>query len=220
MPKEKDPDSLPQKTADEVAQNFFGAGQDKASNRAAVRQWLLAAVVCAVLIPSLFYLRFGEVSGLGWGTTVFFVFFCILAAIGLYFRTRPEFHTSVRLRGDWLDRVSALWLVCCVFGPLFGWMLTSILPLTPATWRGLYGLRVFLAAGLPLLTALPLLRYVRGKAALITLPILVVVTLLPILSVVNVGRDLRDGPVVRQVQGPDAPELYLQHTDQSLSSVK
>jgi hypothetical protein len=217
---EKDPEPSPEETADLVAKSFFGAGTDEASNKAAIRQLLLGAFACAVLIPLLFYFRFGEVGGLGWGTTIFFVFFCLLAAVGLYFRSRPEYHTPVRLRGDWLDRIGALWLVCCVFGPLFGWMLTSALPLTPTTWRILYGLRAFLAVGLPLLTALPLIRYLRGRATLVALPILVVVTLLPIWSAVNVSRDLWEGPVVRQVQPADLPELYLQHTDQSLGSVK
>jgi hypothetical protein len=219
MPPENKSNPPPKETADRVAKSFFGV-TDEASNKTAIRQLLLGAIECAVLIPLLFYLRFREVGGLGWGTTIFFVFYCLLAAIGLYFRSRPEYHTPVRLRGDWLDHIGAFWLVACVFGPLFGWMLTSALPLTPFTWRGLYGLRVFLAVGLPLLTALPLTRYLRGKSTLIALPILVVVTMLPIWSAVNVSRDLWEGPVVRHSQTLDAPELYLQHTDQSLGSVR
>jgi hypothetical protein len=219
MSPEKDSPPSPKETADQAARSFFGV-TDEASNKNTIRQLLLGAIECAVLIPLLFYMRFGEVGGLGWGTTIFFVFYCLLAAISLYFRSRPEYHTPVRMRGDWLDHIGAFWLVACVFGPLFGWMLTSTLPLTIATWRGLYGLRVFLAIGLPLLTALPLTRYLRGKATLIALPILVVITMLPIWSVVNVSRDLWEGPIVRQIQSADAPELYLQHTDQSLGSVR
>lgn len=220
MSKENDPEPDPQETADQVARSFFGVGTDAASQKTAIRQLLFGAIICAGVIPLLFYLRFGEVGGLGLGTTVFFVFHCLLAAIGLYFRSRPEYHTPVRLRGDWLDYIGAFWLVCCVFGPLLGWMLTSALPLTAAFWRGLYGLRFFLAAILPLLTALPLTRYLRGRATLIAIPILVVVTLLPIWSVVNVSRDLWEGPVVRQVQSTHQTELYLQHTDQSLGMEK
>jgi len=220
MPPVNKSDPTPKETADQVAKTFFGVDSDEASQKKAIRQLLLGVVECAVLIPLLFYLRFGEVGGLGWGTTVFFVFYCLLAAIGLYFRSRSEYHTPVRLLGDWLDRIGAFWLVCCIFGPLLGWMITSALPLTVASWRGLYGIRVFLAIGLPLLTALPLTRYLRGKATLIALPILVVVTMLPIWSVVNVSRDLWEGPVVRHVLASDALELYLQNTDQSLGSVK
>jgi len=220
MPKENKSTPPTKETADQVAKTFFEVDSDEASQKYAIRQLLLGAVECAVLIPLLFYLRFREVGGLGWGTTVFFVFYCLLAAIGMYFRSRPEYHTPVRLRGDWLDRIGTFWLVCCVFGPLLGWIITSALPLTVASWRGLYGMRVFLAIGLPLLTALPLTRYLRGKATLIALPILVVVTLLPIWSVANVSRDLWEGPVVRHILASDASELYLQNTDQSLGSVK
>jgi hypothetical protein len=220
MPPQKESNPSSKETADRVAKSFFGVGSDEASNKTAIRQLLLGVVECAVLIPLLFYLHFGEVGGLGWGTTIFFVFYCLLAAIGLYFRSRPEYHTPVRLRGDWLDHVGAFWLVCCVFGPLFGWMITSAFPITIATWRGLYGLRVFLAVCLPLLTALPLTRYLRGKATLIALPLLVVVTMLPIWSAANVSRDLWEGPVVRQIQTVDRPELYLRYTEQSLGYVK
>jgi hypothetical protein len=77
---------------------------------------------------------------------------------------------------------------------------------------------VFLAACLPLITALPLLRYLRGKSILIGLPLLLLVTLLPIWSVAKVSRDLWEGPTIRQVQSVDNPpetinELYLKYTD-------
>jgi hypothetical protein len=220
MPPDNNSSSSQKETADRMAKFFFGVGTDDASQKTAIRQLLLGAIICAASIPLLFYLRFGEVGGIGWGTTIFFVFYCLLAATGLYFRSKPEYHTPVPLRGDWLDHIGAFWLVCCVFGPLLGWIFTSAFPLTATSWRILYGLRVFLAAALPLLTALPLIRYLRGKTTLIALPILVVITMLPIWSVVNVSRDLWEGPVARQVQGTDVPELYLQHTDQSLKNIK
>jgi hypothetical protein len=209
----------PTETARKVARTFFGVDSDDVvSRQKAIRQLLVRAVVFAVLVPLLFYLKFGEVGPLGWGTTIFFVVYCLLAATGLYFLPKPEYHTPVALHGDWADRLGAFWLVSCAFGPFFGWILTSILPLTAASWRWVYGLRVLLAAGLPLITALPLTRYLRGKAVLVALPILLIVTLLPIWSAVNVSRDLWEGTVVRQVQSVDNPAvtvkgLYLQHTD-------
>ena len=212
--------ATPQETADRMAETFFGVGPDKVSRQRAIRQLLLGAVACAVLIPLLFYWRFGEVSGLGWGTTVFFIVYCLLAAIGLYFRPRTEYHTPVRLRGDWADRVGAFWLVSCAFGPFLGWIITSAFPITMASWRWLYALRVILAAGLPLVTALPLTRYVRGKATWVALPLLVAITMLPIWSAVNVSRDLWEGPIVRQVQSTGHSEVYLQHTEQSLGFAK
>lgn len=210
----------PQETSRKVAETFFGVTGDKASRQKTIWQLLAGALACAVLIPALFYMKFGEIEGLGWGTTVFFVVYCLLAAIGLYFQPLTDYHTPVRLRGDWVDRVGAFWLVSCVFGPFFGWVITSAFPLTVASWHMLYGLRVFLAVGLPLITALPLTRYLRGKATWVALPLLVVVTMLPIMSAVNPSRDLWNGPVVRQVQSTGKYELFLQYTEQTLGVKK
>lgn len=194
-----------------MAQAFFGVGPGKDSRQQAIRQWLLGAAESLVLIPLLFYLRFGEVGGLGWGTTVFFVAYCLLAAVGLYYQPQTEYHTPVQLRGDWVDRVGAFWLASCTFGPLFGWIITSAFPITVDSWRWLYGLRALLAIGLPLITALPLTRYLRGKAIWVAMPLLIILTLLPIWSAVDVGRDLWAGPIVR-----GDSELYLPYTQQSL----
>jgi hypothetical protein len=127
--------------------------------------------------------------------TVFFVAYCVIAAVGLFFRPRTEFHTTVKLRGDWRDKVGAFWLVACAFGPFFGWIATNVLPVTAHSWVWVYGLRVFLAAVLPLITAIPLTRYIQGKAAWVSLPLLILVTLLPVSSAFNASRDLFDGPV-------------------------
>jgi len=208
----------PPTIAKRIGRIFFGASADPAADRRAIRQWLLGAIESAVLIPAIFYWRFGEVSGLGWGTTFFFVVYCLLSAIGLYFLPRPEFHTPVPLRGDWLDRIGAFWLVACVFGPLAGWFLSALFPLTVDSWRWIYGLRIVLAAFLPLITALALTRYVRGKAGWVALPLLVEVTLLPIWSVVRVSQDYLRGPIIRQVEAAGVPEFYLPYTAQALRS--
>ena len=206
--------------ADDVARRFFGIDPKQVSWERAAAQYLLGALESAVLIPALFQLRFGEVGPLGWGTTVFFVAYCLLTAIGLFFRPRTEFHTAVPLRGDWLDHVGAFWLVSCAFGPFLGWICTSALPITPGSWRWVYGLRVILAAGLPIITAIPLTRYVRGKAAWVSLPLLIGVTLLPIWSAVRVSQDLRDGPRSVAVATTTQPRLVLPHTGQRLSPAR
>jgi hypothetical protein len=210
----------PQEISDNIARSFFGVEPDPAARKTAAIHLLIEAAVCAVLVPALFYLNFGEVGDLGWGMTVFCVAYCILAAVGLYFGVRPEYHTTVQLRGGWADRVGAFWLVSCAFGPFFGWVLTSIVPLTVTSWRWVYGVRFFLAAGLPIITALPILRYVRGKAARVALPLLLGVTMLAIWSVVNVGRDLLNGPVMQQVHSSGQIEMVLKFTAQSLGVIR
>lgn len=210
----------PDAAARQIAKTYFGVGDDAASNRYAVRRLLFGALEVAALIPALFFLRFGEVGGLGWGMTIFFVAYCLLAAIGLQFRSKARYHTPIVARGDWVDWIGAFWLVSCAFGPLFGWIATSAIPLTESDWRWLYMLRVVLAAGVPLLTAVPLTRYLRGKATHLALPILVVVTMLPIWSVVGVSKDLWEGPIVTEVQGSSQPVLYLPHTDRRLERTR
>lgn len=189
------PEEAPaQAAAADAAGKYLGIDADPASRRRAAIQFFLGAVQSAVFIPLLFKLRFGEVGPLGWGTTVFFAAYCLLAAVALFFRQLPQYHTKVAMRGDWTDKVGAFWLVACTFGPLFGWIATSVLPVTAGSWHWVYGLRAFLAAGLPLITAIPLTRYVRGKAAWVSLPILIIITLLPVSTAVRVTQDLRDGP--------------------------
>ena len=158
-----------------------------------------------VLVPLIFYLRFGFVGPLGWGTTVFFAAYCLLAAVGLRFLVRPEYHTPVALRNDWVDRVGAFWLVACAFGPLFGWALASAFELSAENWRWLYWGRVGLSVGLPVLTALPLLRYVRGRGAPLMLALLLGVTALPVWSAWATLRDLRSGPVSAPAESASAP---------------
>ncbi len=193
-------------TAEQVARHIFRAGATPQERGRAIRRWLLGAVWVAVLVPLLFFLRFGTVPPVGWGVTVFLAALCLLVAVGLYFLRRPKYHTPVPLRGDWADRVGAFWLLACAFGPLLGWLLTALPPLTVDSWRWLYAGRVALSMGLPVLTALPLLRYARGRGALIMLALLGGVTLLPILSAWNVAWDLWAGPA----------GLYLAHTAQAL----
>ena len=188
------PEKIPELAADAVIQDVLKLPNDPASLRHWAGQYLIGAVEVWLLVPFIFKLRFGEVGPLGWGTSVFLSVYCILSAIGLLFRYKPEYHTKVALKGDWKDRVGAFWLVACVFGPFFSWVLVNVVPITASTWQGVYWLRVFLAAGLPLLTALPLFRYVRGKAALVSLPMLVIVTLIPVSTAFNSVQDLREGP--------------------------
>ena len=206
----------PQETSDRVAKGYFRI-KDEDSQRHTIGQLLMGAVELAALVPLLFYLRFRTVGPLGWGTTIFFVVYCLLAAVGLYFRPRTEYHSPVALHGGLADRLGGFWLVSCAFGPFLGWVVTTgVFPITLNSWQWLYGLRVFLAAGLPIITALPLTRYVRGKSTWIALPVLVCVTLLPISSAMNVSLDLWEGPVAQEAQSTAQPQLYLKHTERSL----
>lgn len=87
-------------------------------------------------------------------------------------------------------------------------MLLSFLPVTLASWRWIYGGQVFLSVVLPIVTGLPLLRYVRGRAALIMLALLLIITSLPVLSARSSFLDLVEGPVVHETPAGE----YLPYT--------
>ncbi|HEY6806672.1 MAG TPA: hypothetical protein VI306_24045 [Pyrinomonadaceae bacterium] len=184
------------RAAHNLARKFFLTETDPESIRKAVRRWLVAIPWVVVLIPAIFWLRFGAVTPLGWGLTIFFVVYCLLSAIGLHFLIRPEYHTPVVYKNDWIDRIGAFWLVACALGPLFGWMLTTGFWITANSWQWFYGGRVLLAIVLPVITSFALLRYVRGHGAPLMLALLVGVTALPVWSGWATLIDLKNGPVV------------------------
>ena len=159
----------------------------------------MGALVSAIAIPALFFLRFGTVNDFGWGFTIFMVVLCLLSAAGIYFADKPHYHSPVPLKGDWLDWLGAFWLVACAFGPLAGWLLTESGAPTLDSWRWQFAGRTLFAIILPVITALPLTRYARGNATLIASVLLIGVTALPVLSSVAYAMDLAEGPVVRQL---------------------
>jgi len=191
----QDDDTEPQlpEPAAGIARGFFGAGSSRRSLERAARRMWWGALWAAVLIPLLFWLRFGEVGPLGWGLTLFFIAYCAVTGVGLYFLPRPEYHTPVKLKSATSGRIGAFWLVACTFGPLVGWVATEAFTLTAESWHVLYGFRVFVAGIAPVMTMLPLVRYVRGRSALIAVPLLAGITALPVYSTVNTARDLLEG---------------------------
>jgi hypothetical protein len=206
--------------ARKIERGSLDVADEQASDKGDIRHWLLGIGWIIVLIPLIFFLRFGHVGPMGWGLTVFLVVLSLLISVGIFFRGRPAYHTPVGVRGGWLDRIGALWLVACAFGPAFGWALTAF-PLTHSTWRWMYGGQVLLAVVLPSVTALPLLRYVRGRGAPIMLALLIGVTALPVWSGWAALRDLTAAPV-RQTAHPTSPGTqvdsawHLPHTGRVL----
>jgi hypothetical protein len=191
-------DQPPERTAKQKAkrdlEKIFSGSDPVFLNRDS-RRWLLGIVWSFLLIPAIFYLQFGVVGPLGWGLTIFLSVVCLLIAGGFHFQLRPQYHTPVAMKNDWLDRIGSLWLVVCGFGPLLGWVLINVFTLTLANWQWLYWARVILSIVLPVLTMLPLLRYARGPGAPIMLAILLGITALPIWSGWTTLRDLQSGPV-------------------------
>ena len=182
---------------------------DPEENRRSARSFLIAAVWAAVLIPGLFFLEFGEIDAFALSFTGFVVVLCLLVALGFAIPDRPAQQAQVAAgetraagKGGALNYVGAFWLLACAFGPLFGWLLTaSAFPLTEGNWWWRYAARVALSIGLPVLTALPLFAYVRGRYWHVALLLLFGLTTLAAWSGLNTLRDLREGPSARQTTG-------------------
>src|SRR5205085_6847027 len=188
----------PLATAEKGGGSDGGAKDDAAENRRLANGYLIAAAYAAVYIPALFYLRFGEINAFALSFTGFMVLLCLLVALGYAVQNTPDYQTPVRAKGGVLDYVGGFWLVACAFGPLFGWLMTApVFELTEGNWRWRYVVRVVLSLGLPVLTALPLFRYVRGKYWYVMVMLLFGLPTLAAWSGLNTLLDLREGPVSR-----------------------
>ena len=176
-----------------ILARYFKVASIKGDNRELVKRFVLGAVWAAVLVPLLFYLKFGTLNWFSISFTIFLVVLCLLFALGFYLQTKTECHTPVPMEGNLADRIGAFWLVACAFGPFFGWIITAFPP-SETSWKWQYLARASLGVILPVITAVPLVPYARGKAALIAIPLLVAITAFPVLSCFWVLSDLHDGP--------------------------
>src|SRR5437588_628341 len=201
------PAARARENAAEAARTYFGSENNPESNRRSARAFLMGAAQAAVIIPILFYLQFGVIDSFALSFTGFVVVLCLLVALGYYAPDKPEYQTTAARKSGPLGYVGAFWLVACAFGPFFGWLITAPeFPVTEDNWFWRYAVRAVLSVGLPMLTALPLVVYVRGKFWYVALLLLVCVTSLSVWSGANTLRDLREGPAVKQSTGYyDAP---------------
>jgi hypothetical protein len=149
--------------------------------------WLLipkaatGIALSVIIILARFWFEFGEIPMFAVGFCVFVATLQILLIVGLRFVRRTEVYTIVEPRNDWIDKVGAWWLMACAFGALFGWLAGTMAVSYPEQWRIFYLLKTLLTIFLPIATMVPNLRYISRNAAYIQVPILVSVTILPIL---------------------------------------
>jgi MFS family permease len=186
-------------TKDEEAKEAIRQAQKYAADRFRIgklsnRQmfWrIIYGLPWTLLILPIFYVE-TESIGFTLGAFGILVGFLLLVAFGFYIADEPQFHTTVAFKNDWLDKLGALWLVAICFGPIVGYLISLFQP-TLKSWRWQFSARIFLAAVLPVLLSLPLYRYARGKTALLAVPLLIGLTLLPCLTIYWTARDLAAG---------------------------
>ena len=175
-----------------ILARYFNVASIRNDSRQLAKRFLFGAIWSAVLTPLLFFLKFGSINWFSISFTIFLVVLCLLFALGLFIQNQPEYQTNVPMERSLADRVGAFWLIACAFGPFFGWLVTAFPP-TEASWKWQYLGRAFFAVILPVITAVPLVPYARGKSALIAIPLLLFITALPISSCLWVLADLNDG---------------------------
>jgi hypothetical protein len=198
MPQSLPHNQIAEQQRERILSDYFKVASISGDNRELIKRFLLGGLWSAILTPLLFYLWFGTVDWFAIGFTIFLAALCLLFALGLFFQTKTEYHTNVPIEGSIADRIGGFWLVACAFGPFFGWIITAFPP-TENSWKWQYLARAFLSVVLPVITAVPLVPYVRGKAALIAIPLLLIITALPISSCLWVLGDLHDGRVNIQI---------------------
>jgi ABC-type polysaccharide/polyol phosphate export permease len=160
---------------------IFGGMNVEASLWVLLPKAFFSILLSAVLFLIIFWLRFGELPPFAWGFALFLITMQILIITGLRFLNRPDVHTQPPARNDWIDKIGAWWLMACAFGAFFGWICGQLAVWFPDYRQFFQIAKVIFTIVLPVLTMLPNLRYISKNAAYIQVPILVLVTLLPIL---------------------------------------
>jgi hypothetical protein len=162
-------------------QNFFGDINAEASLWVLVSKAAASIVFSFVLVLIIFWLQFGEIPGLAYGFGIFLVVFQILMILGLRFADRPAIDVENRVKYRWIDLTGAWWLVACAFGAFIGWIAGYLAQGYPRHKEAFQIAKVVFTIVIPVLTMLPNFRYIRKNAAFIQVPIIIIVTLLPVL---------------------------------------
>ena len=151
--------------------------------RATASLWLLiprialGIVMSGLLITLAFYLQFGEINTYTFLLVIVAAGFQILVVVGTRFRRRTDLASTAK-EGRF-DIVGAFWLVAVLFGAMLGWFTADFANAYPNSAVAFHVATVVLTIVLPILTSLPNYRYVTTRNAHITLPLLIVVSLLP-----------------------------------------
>jgi hypothetical protein len=152
--------------------------------------WVLIPSAAAMILFNnivfifLFWLRFGVINEFIFGFCLLFTAAQILGIVGARFSRQDDYHAQ-KSTGSWTDYIGAWWLLACFLGPAFGWFCEMLADSFSDNWQAFHYAKVFFTIFLPVFTMLPLVRYVKGKAATIQIPMLFLVTLLPVFFGLN-----------------------------------
>ncbi len=108
------------------------------------------------------------------------------------FKESSAENTTVKQMGRFGKILLFIWFFSPV-GALIGWILTDLIDITLSNWRTLFAIRATFVL-VPLICALPLFRYVRGRTKYVGLAIIACWTALPVLTGLQSAVDLLRGP--------------------------
>jgi hypothetical protein len=167
---------------------------------------LVTIPLSSAVILFLFRVGLGQFETVGIGVAAFF------ALVQLGFLVVPPLTTRARrdgklgsvagtppLASSRLDALAVVWLLAIPFGPVIGWVATNSFAVTASNWRLLLGIRATVCILVPLLGALSMLRFVRGKTAGLAAAILGVGTVFPMFAGRAAAMDLMNGARWEQV---------------------
>jgi hypothetical protein len=163
----------------------------------------------ALFVPAVFWFRFGN---LRFGLAV--AGFLLLLVLGVQFlpelnrKYGPE-QTALKVKPGPFDALGVVWILAIPFAPFLAWVIGSLSTVNAHTWRWVLGTRAFLCVALPPTCALPLLRYVRGRAAPYSLLILFLGTMFPVSSGWPAAADFIRGPSWEAVDVASSLRVHL-----------
>lgn len=146
-----------------------------------IPQAALGIGVSIAIVLVRFWAEFGYIPTFAIGFSTFLAAFQVLLIVGFRFADRTDVHTTVKPKNDKFDELGSWWLMACVFGAFFGWLAGNMVSLIPDQWRVVMTVKVFFTIVVPVVTMVPNLRYISRNSAFIQIPLLTVVTMLPVL---------------------------------------
>jgi hypothetical protein len=185
----------------------------KSTSLAAGKPWVESLPRCLLLVSGgllAFFLLKDMRSGLrldeigfyftDYAIAVTFAVIGVLLSIGLRIQKLwdgnwpPELNKTSFSRRETLRTIIAMiWAFSIVLAPWLALFL-NIFDLTPSNWRVLFGIRATLLVVIPVLGVLPLLHFVRGRAAPLVLAFLALGTAFPALTGLQSAIDVLRGP--------------------------
>jgi hypothetical protein len=164
----------------------------------------------AAFVPALFWVMFGVLDGYAIGFTAFLLMLQLAVEYLPKLADRASLESAEgAARGadappakkvTRLESVcGGVWILSIPFAPFLTWALTNAFDLDRSNWRLLLGARAVLCVVVPLVTVLPLLRYVRRGMAGLQILVLGIGTAFPVATGAAAAADFVAGPVWQDV---------------------